>query len=88
VPTERPHWAEGEWEGARAERKLPLTGGIHLSGGAGARARGLAGPVWAELVFSFSREFIIAFLFYFLYGFQLKFKPSFKFKLIQTCATT
>jgi hypothetical protein len=48
---------------------------------------GWNGPVWAEMVFSFSREFLIAFLFYFLYGFQFKFKPSFKFKLIQTCAT-
>jgi hypothetical protein len=27
---------------------------------------GRAGPVWAEMVFSFSREFLIAFLFYFL----------------------
>jgi hypothetical protein len=34
--------SEREREGAR-ERELPLTGGVRLSGGAGARARGLAG---------------------------------------------
>jgi hypothetical protein len=76
--------------GARGEGGgLPLTDGAHLSGDAGARAAqlGWTGPVWAEMVFSFSREFLIAFLFYFLLGFQFKFKPSFKFKLIQTCAT-
>jgi hypothetical protein len=33
-------------EGARG-RELPLTGRSHLSGGTGARARGLAGPSWA-----------------------------------------
>jgi hypothetical protein len=59
MPTERPHWAEGEGKGARVERKLPLTGRTHMSGGAGAR------PGWAELVFSFSTEFLIAFLFIF-----------------------
>jgi hypothetical protein len=46
-------------------KKLPLTSGAHLSGGAGARAHSLARPSWAKLVFSFSREFIIAFLFIF-----------------------
>jgi hypothetical protein len=35
--------------------------------------------------FFISLEFLIAFPFLFLYGFQLKLKPSFKFKLIQTC---
>jgi hypothetical protein len=29
------------------ERELPLKGGVRLSGGAGARACGLAGPSWA-----------------------------------------
>jgi hypothetical protein len=44
------------------------TSGVHLSGDTGARARGLAGPSWAdwaEKAFSFSREFLIAFLFIF-----------------------
>jgi hypothetical protein len=54
---------------------------------AGGRA---AGPAWADLgrirVFLFpgiSNCFSILFSL----GFQFKFKPSFKFKLIQTCAT-
>jgi hypothetical protein len=54
----------GAWE-----RELPLTGGVHLSGGAGTRARGLAGPSWAGLgcfllfFFSgFSNSFSIYFL--------------------------
>jgi hypothetical protein len=34
---------ERERESAR-ERELPLTGEVRLSGGAGAQARGLAGP--------------------------------------------
>jgi hypothetical protein len=37
-----PLGSEREKEGAR-EGELPLTGGVRLSGGAGARARGLAG---------------------------------------------
>jgi hypothetical protein len=41
-----PLCSEREREGAR-EEELPLTGGVHLSDGAGARARGLAGPSWA-----------------------------------------
>jgi hypothetical protein len=41
-----PLGSEREREGAR-EGELPLTGGVHLSGGAGARARGLAGSSWA-----------------------------------------
>ena len=51
------------------------------------RARGpagLDGPVWVALVFSIFLKFLIAFLFLFLEGFQFKFKPSFKLKLIQT----
>jgi hypothetical protein len=64
VPTERPHWAEEEEEGAHRE-KLSLTGGAHLSNGAGARAAplGWARPVWAELIFSIFLEFLVAFLF-------------------------
>jgi hypothetical protein len=54
-----------EWS-VRGE-KPPLTGGSHLSGSAGTRAAplGWTGPVWDELVFSFSREFLIAFIFIF-----------------------
>jgi hypothetical protein len=38
----------------------------------GARARaGLSGPVWAEIGFPFSRDFLIAFLFIFLEVFNL-----------------
>jgi hypothetical protein len=37
-----PLGSEREREGAR-EGELPLTGGVRLSGGAGTRARGLAG---------------------------------------------
>jgi hypothetical protein len=39
---EREREREGAWE-----RKPPLTGGARLSGGAGARARGLTGSSWA-----------------------------------------
>jgi hypothetical protein len=49
------------------------------------RARGLTGPTGLKRLFF--REFTIAFLFIFYRVFQFKFKPSFKFKLIQTCAT-
>jgi hypothetical protein len=70
---------------------LAPTGGVRLSGAAGAQARaraaGPSGLVWAKLAFSISLEFLIAFLFPFLYGFHFKFNSSFKFKLIQTCAT-
>ena len=48
---------------------------------------GLSGPTWAELVFLFSREFLIVFIFIFSRVFQFKFKSSFKFKTNQTCAT-
>jgi hypothetical protein len=70
-----PVGSEREREGAR-ERELPLTGGVRLSGGAGARARGLAGPSWAAFSFSFSLDFLI--LFYRV--FNSKFKLGFKFK--------
>jgi hypothetical protein len=48
-----------EGEGSVWGRKPPLTGGAHLSGGAGARAASLGwtGPTWAEMSFSFSMEF-------------------------------
>jgi hypothetical protein len=38
-------------------RELPLTGGSHLSGGAGARARGLAGPAGLLCIFLFPWNF-------------------------------
>jgi hypothetical protein len=50
-------------------RESPLTGGTHLSSGAGVRARGLAGPSWAgwaALAFSISVYFLIVFPFLFL----------------------
>jgi hypothetical protein len=58
-----------------------MRGSALISGGEG-RARGRAresGPRWAgwaELAFPFSLEFLITFSFYFLYGFQIKFKPN------------
>jgi hypothetical protein len=58
---------ESERERAR-ERKLPLTGGSHLLGSAGARARGLAGPSWAGWA---------AFTFFFFSGFSNSFSISF-----------
>jgi hypothetical protein len=60
-----PSGSEREREGAR-EGELLLTGGVRLSGGAGAR------PGWADLgrlgcfPFSFSLDFLIPFLFLFL----------------------
>jgi hypothetical protein len=75
-------WAASEREGAH-ERELPLTGEVRLSGGAGARERGLAGPSWAGLgcfLFSFSLDFLILFLFLFYRIFNSKFKLGFKFK--------
>jgi hypothetical protein len=60
---------ERERESARGRGDLPLTGGVRLSGGAGARARGLAGSTWAgwaTLSFSFSLDFLIPFPFLFL----------------------
>jgi hypothetical protein len=52
---------EREGEGAL---RLALIGGARLSHTGGARA-GLSGPIWAEMAFSISREFLIAFLFIF-----------------------
>jgi hypothetical protein len=54
---------------ARGRGDLPLTGGVRLSGDAGAQARGLAGRTWAgwaALSFSFSLDFLIPFPFLFL----------------------
>jgi hypothetical protein len=62
------------------EGELPLTGGVRLSGGTGARARGLARLVWAAFSFSFSLDFLIPFLFLFYRVFNSKFKLGFKFK--------
>jgi hypothetical protein len=56
----------GRGEERARGRKPPLTGGAHLSGGEG--ARGLAGPDWAgwaEIVFPFSLEFLMPFIFIF-----------------------
>jgi hypothetical protein len=74
--------SEREREGAR-EGELPLTGGVRLSGGAGARARGLVGPTWAgwaAFPYSFSLDFLIPFSFLFYMVFKSKFKLGFKFK--------
>jgi hypothetical protein len=82
VDRSAPLGSERERESAR-ERRLPLTGGVRLSGGAGTRARGLAGPSWAGWVaftFSFSLDFLIPFLFLFYRVFNSKFKLGFKFK--------
>jgi hypothetical protein len=64
-----PQRLESERGSARGRGDLPLTGGVRLSSGAGARARGLAGPTWAgwaALSFSFSLDFLIPFPFLFL----------------------
>jgi hypothetical protein len=49
-------------------RGRSLAGGVHLSGDA--CSRGLAGPALAELSFSFSRDFLNAFLFIFSWVFK------------------
>jgi hypothetical protein len=64
VPTDLAHGAARERGGREGALELAPTGGAHLSGTKGARA-GLSGPVWAEIGFPFSREFLIAFLFIF-----------------------
>jgi hypothetical protein len=77
-----PLGSEREREGT-SEGKLPLTGGVRLSGGAGARACGLAGlscADWAAFSFSFSQDFLIPFLFLFYRVFKSKFKLDFKFR--------
>jgi hypothetical protein len=62
-----PVGSERERKGAR-EKELLLTGGVRLSGSAGARARGLAGPSWSSLG---------CFLFFFFSGFSNSFSISF-----------
>jgi hypothetical protein len=85
------HRAMGGRGGERARVRglwSSLIGGVHLSGNAGAQdLAGLSWAEWVEFGFSFSLKFFMPFIFYFLYGFQIKFKPNFKFKPIQTCAS-
>jgi hypothetical protein len=83
VDRSAPLGSEREREGAR-ERELPLTGRVRLSGSAGARARGLAGPSWAGWAafpfFLFSLDFLIPFLFLFYRVFNSKFQLGFNLK--------
>jgi hypothetical protein len=75
APLGRERVREGTWG-----RELPLTGGTHLSGGAGAQARGLDGPNlagWAALPFSFFPKFLIAFPFLSL-GFSIQIQIKFQ----------
>jgi hypothetical protein len=73
-----------ERERERGAIGLAPTGGTHLSGRGGARARaGLNGPAWAEMAFSIFLEFLLPFLFIF----SRVFNSSFKFKPNQICAT-
>jgi hypothetical protein len=67
APIARPHWAVSGRE-RRTRDSLALTGGVRLSGAAGARARaaGPGGLVWARMAFSFFLNFLIAFRFLFL----------------------
>jgi hypothetical protein len=51
-----------------------------------ARAARLSGPIGPKWLFYFPGIFQLLFYLFSL-GLQFKFKPSFKFKLIQTCAT-
>jgi hypothetical protein len=57
-------WGIERERGREGALELAPTGGARLSGTEGVRA-GLSGPVWAEIGFPFSREFLIAFLFIF-----------------------
>jgi hypothetical protein len=67
APTDQPHWAASE-RGRAREGELPLTGGVRLSDGAGARPCGLAGlsgPIGLLSLFlfpGFSNSFSISFL--------------------------
>jgi hypothetical protein len=61
----RQAWPTGQRErggGREGALELVPTGGARLSGTEVTR---LSGPVWAEIGFPFSREFLIAFLFIF-----------------------
>jgi hypothetical protein len=82
APAGRERERESAWE-----RKLPLTGGSHLSGGAGARAGYAELGCCADFPFPFSLDFLILFLFLFSRVSNFKFKLGFKLKLIQTSAT-
>ena len=61
---DRPGPRAARERGREGALELAPTGGARLSGTEGARA-GLSGPIWAEIGFPFSREFLIAFLFIF-----------------------
>jgi hypothetical protein len=77
-----PHWAASERERERRVwGSLAPIGGVRLSGAADARARatGSGGLVWAELTFSISLEFLIAFSIPFSLGFS--FQIQFKFQI-------
>jgi hypothetical protein len=52
-----------------------------------ARAARLSGPIGPKWLFFFFLGIFQLLFYLFSIGFQFKFKPSFKFKLIQTCAT-
>jgi hypothetical protein len=60
VPTGRPHWAASERGESAQERGLPLTGGVRLSGGAGALGR--LGCISFFFFSGFSNSFSISFL--------------------------
>jgi hypothetical protein len=85
APTARPQRAAREREGERARfgadrRGPPVRHRRHAGAGAGT---GLSGPVWAEISFPFSRDFLIAFLFIFSRVFnsnsnQIKYMQQFK----------
>jgi hypothetical protein len=66
APTNQPHRVEGWGESVWA-KELALTGGAHLSGGAGTctTSLGWTGQSWAEISFPFFSEFLIPFLFIF-----------------------
>jgi hypothetical protein len=84
APTGWPQLAESERESARGRRDLPLTGGVRVSGGAGTRARGLAGPTWAgwdALSFSFFSEFSNSFSISFSIGFSIQIQTRFQIQI-------
>jgi hypothetical protein len=64
APTTLAHGTERERERARSGLRRQAGPACQARGGAGAGA-GLNGSTWAEMAFSISREFLIAFLFIF-----------------------
>jgi hypothetical protein len=85
-----PLGSEREREGAR-EGELPLTGGVRMSGRAGARARGLSGLsvlVWAAFSFSFSLNFLIPFPFLFYRIFQIQIQARFQIQINSNLCNT